>query len=156
MIAGAADKIVEAGALAAKDDDEIAGEVELVIVRLATFIETNDPEILLLEIFKSANEVDNAGDAEVLGGAGTGLYGYSAEGCGAALSDDDTVDSGSIGNAEKRAKVLRIFDTIEGEDETGAAVVGGIGLVEIFNGEEFLRTDEGDHALVRGSFGGER
>ena len=36
-----------------------------------------------------------------------------------------------------------------------AAGVGGRGREEIFDGEEFLRADEGDDALVGGGFGGE-
>ena len=103
VVAGAADEVVKASALAAEDDDEIAGEVEVVVVGLAAFVESNDPEILLLEVFKRADEVDNASDAEVLGCTGTGFDGHGAERSGAALGEDDAVDTGAIGNAEKRA-----------------------------------------------------
>ena len=73
VIAGAADEIVEARAFAAEDDDEIAGEVEPVVVGFAALVETDDPEVLALELFEGADEVDDAGDAEVLGCAGAGL-----------------------------------------------------------------------------------
>ena len=119
MVAGAADKIVEAGALAAEDEDEIAGEVELVVVGRAAFVETDDPEIVVLEIFKGADKIDDAGDAKMLGGARAGFEGGGAEGSGAALGEDDAVDTGAIGNAEERTEVLRIFDTVEREDEAG-------------------------------------
>jgi hypothetical protein len=52
MVAGAAHEIVETGAFAAKDDDEIAGEIELVVWGGAAFVETNDPEIAALELFE--------------------------------------------------------------------------------------------------------
>jgi hypothetical protein len=51
MVACAADEVVEACALAAEDENEVTGQVELVVVRGASFIETNDPEILTLELF---------------------------------------------------------------------------------------------------------
>jgi hypothetical protein len=152
MITGAANEIVEAGPLAAEDDDKVAGEVELVVVGLTTLVEPDDPEIVLLEIFKRADEVDDASDAEVFGCTGTGFDGHGTEGCGATLGEDDTIDSGAVGNAQKRTQILRIFDTIEGEDQTGIRS-GRRGLEEVFNGEKFLRTDERDNALMGGSFG---
>ena len=118
MVAGAADQVVKACALATEDDDEIAGEVELVVVRLASFVETHDPEILPLEIFESADEVDDARDAQVLGCPRAGFDGHGAQGRGTALGENDTIDAGTIGNAEKRAKILRIFNAIKSEDET--------------------------------------
>ncbi len=119
VVAGAADEIVQARALAAKDDDEIAGEVELVVVGFAAFVETDDPEVVPLEVFEGADEIDDAGDAEVLGCAGAGFDGGGTEGSGAALGEEDAIDSGAIGHAEQSAEVLRIFDAVEGEDEAG-------------------------------------
>ena len=117
MVAGAADEIVQTGALAAEDEDEIAGEVELVVVGCAAFVETDDPEIVALEIFEGADEVDDAGDAQMLGGAGAGLDGDGAQRGGAALGEDDAVDAGAIGDAQKSAEILRIFNAIESEQE---------------------------------------
>jgi hypothetical protein len=155
VVAGAADEIVQARALAAEDDDEIAGEVELVVVSGATFVESDDPKVTGLEVFEDADQVDHADDAKVLGGAGAGFDGGGAQGRGAALGEDYAVDAGAIGHAEQSAEVLRVFDAIEGEDETG----GGAGRwrsKQIFDGGKFLRADEGDDALVRGGLGGER
>ena len=42
-VAGAADKIVETGAFAAENEDAVAGEIELVVVAGAAFVETDDP-----------------------------------------------------------------------------------------------------------------
>ncbi len=124
MVAGAADEIVKACAFATENDDEIAGEIELVVVGRAAFIETDDPEIVALEIFKSADEVDDAGDAEMLGRAGAGFDGRGAEGSGTALGEEDAVDTGAIGNAKKSAEVLRVFDAVKGEDEASGRVAG--------------------------------
>ena len=155
MIAGAAHEIVEAGAFASEDDDEIAGEIELVVCRRAAFVETDDPEIVALEFFKSADEVDDTGDAEVLGGAGAGFDGDGAQGGGAALGEKDAIDARAIGDAKKSAEVLRVFNAVEREEEPGGSFAGGIGLEEVFDGERFLRADKRDDALVRGGLGGE-
>ena len=64
MVAGAAHEIVESGAFAPKNEDAVAGQVELVVVGRASFIESDGPDIALLEIFECANEIDNPGDAE--------------------------------------------------------------------------------------------
>src|ERR1700756_2675183 len=50
MIAGAADEVVEAGALAAQDKYAVTGEIELVVVRLAAFVEADNPKPLALEV----------------------------------------------------------------------------------------------------------
>ena len=113
MVAGAADEVVEACALAAEDENEVTGQVELVVVRGASFIETNDPEILTLELFKGAHEVDYSGYAQMLCRAGAGFDGDRAERGGTALGEDYTVYSGAIGNAKKSAEVLRIFNAVE-------------------------------------------
>jgi len=156
MIAGAAHKIVKAGAFAAEDNDEIACEIKLVVWVRAAFIETNNPEVAALELFERANKVDNAGDAEVLSGSGAGFDGGGAEWSGTALGKKDAVDSGTIGDAKKSAEVLRIFNTIEREQKPSGRFAGGIGLEEIFEGEKFLRANERDDALMCGSLSGER
>ena len=156
VVAGAANEIVKAGALAAKDNDEIAGEIELVVCGRAAFVETDDPEVATLELFESANEVYDAGDAKMLGGSGAGFDGSGAERSRAALGEEDAVDAGAIGNAKKSAEVLRVFNTVEREDEAGSGVTcGGRGREEVLEGEQFLRADKRDDALVRGGFGGE-
>jgi hypothetical protein len=124
MIAGAANEIVEAGALAAKDDDEITGEIELIVFGRAAFVETDDPEIAALEFFKGANEIDDAGDTEVLCGSGAGFDGGGAEGSGAALGEEDAVDAGAIGDAKKSAEILRVFNAVECEDEASGGFAG--------------------------------
>lgn len=149
MIAGAADEIVESRALAAEDDDEIAGEIELVVSCGAAFVESDDPEIAALELFEGADEVDDASDTEVLDGSGAGFDGGRAEWSRAALCEEDAVDAGAVGNAKKSTEILRVFNAIEREEKTsGGILCGWVGLEEVLKREEFLRLDERDDTLV--------
>jgi hypothetical protein len=152
VVTGFADQVVEAGALAAEDQDAVAGEVELVIVGLAALIEADDPDVLPLEVFEGAHEVDDAGDAEVLGGTRAGFYGDGTYRRGAALGEDDAIDAGAVGYAEQSAEVLRIFYAVECKEQ---AAVTGWGGEQVFNGEEFLGPDEGDNSLMGRGFGDE-
>ena len=151
VVAGAANEIVEARAFAAEDENAVAGEVELVVVGRATLVETDDPDVLFFQLFEGADEIDDASNAQMLGRSGTGFDGGRAQGCGAALGEDDSVDSGSIGYAQQSAEVLRVFDTVESEKQAGRS--GDCGSEEILNGEKLLRADQGHYALVGGSLG---
>ena len=156
MIAGATDEIVKPGAFASENDDEIAGEIELIVSGGAAFVETDDPEIVALELFKGANEIDDAGDTKVLCGSGAGFDGGGAEGSGAALGEEDAVNAGAIGDAKKSSEVLRIFNAVEREDEAGGGVAcGRWRREEVLEGEKFLRVNERDDTLVVRSLGGD-
>jgi len=76
---------MQAWAFTAKDEDAVAGEVELVIVRCATFIEANDPDVLFLQFLQSSHKVDDTSDAEVFRSSGAGFDGDRAQRGGAAL-----------------------------------------------------------------------
>ena len=143
MVACAADEIVQAVALAPEDDDGVGREIVLVVTGGAALVETDAPDVVFFQLLKSADEVDDAGDADVFGGSGGGFDSDGAEGCGAALGDEDAVDSGGIGGAEERAEVLRVFDAVEREDQAGS----GTGE-EVFEVEEFAGADDGDDALM--------
>ncbi len=150
MIAGAANEVVEPGALAAENEHAVAGEVEVVVIRCAALIEPDDPEILALEIFQSAHQIDDAGDAQVLRGAGAGLDGDWAQGRGAALCEHDAIHACAVGYAEKSAQVLRVFNAVESEQETGKAGFGSrIRRKQVFNRERLLPVNEGDDTLMR-------
>ncbi len=144
MVAGAFDEVMQPGAFAAEDEADVLAEVEVGVVGSAALVEAYDPDVLLLHGFEGAGDVDDLGDADVLGGSGGGLGGDCAEGGGAALGEDDAVDAGAIGGAEESAEVVGVFYAVEGEKE----FVGGGRLQEVFEGEEFSLADEGDDALV--------
>lgn len=99
MIACAAHEFVQSRAFAAHHDDDVAGEIEAVVVAFAAFVETHNPEVLPLQLFKSADEIHHAGKAQVFGRPGAGFHGDGTQGRGAALSEDDTVHSSSICHA---------------------------------------------------------
>jgi hypothetical protein len=156
VIAGAANEIVKSRALAAENHYEIAGEIEVDIRNGAALVETDNPEVATLDIFEGADEIDDARDAEMLGSAGTGLYCGRAEGGGAALGEENTVDAGAIGDTQKRAEVLRVLDPVKRKEEPWRYGAGGIGCEEIFESERFVRANEGHDTLMSLSFGGKR
>lgn len=155
VVAGLADEVVQACAFPAEDENAVAGEVELVVVGRTALVETDNPQILPFEVFEGADQINDASDAEVLGSSGAGFDGDWAQGRGAALGEDDAVDAGAVGYAEQSAEVLRVFDAVEGEQQTVRACFcgGWAGREQVFDGEEFLRADQGDYTLVSGSFG---
>ena len=164
MIAGAANEIVESRAFTAEHDDEIAGEVELVVSCQAALsnsrVQADDPEVVFLQLLKGADEVDNACDAKVLGGPGAGLHSGGAQWSRAAFGEKDAFDSCAICDAKKSAEVLWVFNAIDREDEArgfaGGRFIGrGIGLEKVLDGEEFLRADERDYALMCGCISSE-
>ena len=120
MIAGAADQIVQPGAFASQDKHGIGPEIVAVVIRGAALVQADAPEVALLEHFEGADEIDDAGEAEVLGGSGRRLDGDGTERGRAALGEQDAVDAGGFGSAEKRAEVLRVFDAIESQDRRGS------------------------------------
>ena len=54
----------------------------------------------------------------MFGGSGACFHGDGTEWRGAALGEHYAVDAGSVGDAQKSAEILRIFDTIESEKQT--------------------------------------
>jgi hypothetical protein len=146
VVAGFFDEVVETGAFATEDEDAVGLEVEVGVVGGAALIEAEDPDVFLLHLLEGADEVGDAGDANVLGGSGGGLGYGSGDGCGAALGDDDAVYSGAVGGAEESSEVVGVFHAIEGEEEAVLAVL--FGGKEVFDGEEFTLADDGEDALM--------
>ena len=75
---------------------------------------------------------------------------------GAALGEHHAVHACAVGHAQQRAQVLRVLDSIKGEDEAGRAFefdFGWIGDKKIFDGEQLLRADKRDDALMGGRLG---
>jgi len=153
VIAGTADEIVQTSTFASEDEDAGPCEIELVVVGSAALVETDDPEIVLFELLEGAHEVDDADDAKMLGGSGAGFDGGGTERGGTALGEEDAVDARAVGDAQKGAEVLRVFDAVEGEKKAGSGRVPWRGREEVFEGEKFLWTDEGDDALMGGNAG---
>jgi hypothetical protein len=143
VVAGAADQVVQTGPFSAKDDYGIGREVAAVVILGASLVESDNPEVVGFEGFKGADEVDDTGEAEMLGGSGGGLDRGGAERGGAAFGEEDAIDAGGFGSAKKSAKVLRVFHAVESEDEAGVRTGE-----EVFDFKEGALADEGDNSLV--------
>lgn len=99
MVAGLLDQIVEPGALSSEDEDAVGFEVEVGVVGGTSFVQPEDPYVLLLELFEGANEVGDSGDANVLGCAGGGFGNGRGDRGGTPFGNDDPVDSCAVGCA---------------------------------------------------------
>ena len=127
VVAGAADQVVQPGALASQHQNAVAGKVELIVVGRAALVQADDPQVLALQLLQRAHQVDHAGYAQMFGCAGAGLHGHRAQGRGAPLREDHTVHAGAVGHAQQCAQILRVFDAIEGQHQTAPAAGGGVG-----------------------------
>jgi hypothetical protein len=153
VVAGAADEVVETGAFTAQDEDAVAGEIELVVVGCAALVESDDPDVLALKFFERANQVDDPRDAEMFSRACAGLGCGRADWSRAPFGEDNAIDSRTVGYSQEGSKILRVFNTIKREEKTGRAGMSGGGLEQILKGQRFLRTNQRDHALMRGGSG---
>ena len=82
-----------------------------------------------------------------------GFDGGRAEWSRAAFGEEDTVDTGTISDAKKSAKILRVFNAVKREEEaSGGFLCGWVGLKQVFKGEKFLWMNERDDTLVIGGF----
>ena len=152
MVAGALDEFVEAGAFTTEDEATILTEVEVHVVGGAALVEADDPDVALLHGFQGAGDVDDLGDAGVLGGSGGGFGDDRVQGSGPAFGDDDAIDAGAIGGAEQGAEVVGVFDAVQHQKEA-AAGLAMLGVEEVFEGEELPLAEEGDDALMGVGFG---
>jgi hypothetical protein len=102
--------------------------------------------MFLLHLLECANQVGNAGDANVLGGSGGG-FGYGCgDGGGAAFGEEDTIDAGTVGGSEQGSEIVGVFDAVESKEEP---VVSGFGWSQkILDSEELTLANNGQHALV--------
>ena len=149
MVAGTADQIVQACAFSTEDNYHVGREVEAVVILCAALIEAYAPQAVFLQRFQRAHQIDDAGEAQMLGRARGGLDRNCAQGRGAALGDQNTIHSRSLGGAEQCAEVLGVFDTVQSKDETWLGP-----FEEVFDVQEIAFADDRDYTLV-GCIGGE-
>jgi hypothetical protein len=153
VVAGAADQIVQAGSLAAHHQNAVAGQVELVVVAASALVQADNPQILPLQLFQGAHQIDHPRNAQVLGGSGAGLDGDRAQRGRTALGEHHAVHPGAIGHAQQSAQVLRVFNAIQSQQQASRSGLVRFGLwrrKEVLDREELLRADQGHHALVSG------
>ena len=146
MVAGPANQVVQAGAFAAQDQDAVPGEIEAVVVGRTSLIESNDPDVLLLQFFECPDQVHNPRNPQVFRRARAGLQSHWAERGGAPLREDDTIDTGSIRNAEQRTEVLRIFYAVQCHKKARLRRIRS--REQVLDRKKLLRLHKGDNALV--------
>ena len=144
---------MKAGAFAAENEDAVGAEIEVGVIGRAALVEAQYPDVGFLHLFQGADEVGDAGDADVLGGSGGRFGDGCGDGRGAAFGEDNSVDSGAIGGADESAEIVWVFDAIEGEEEAVLLRLALLGGEEIFDGEEGSLADHGNGALVGVSAG---
>jgi hypothetical protein len=113
VVAGAAHKIVQARAFAAKHEDAVSGEIEAVVIGFAALIQADDPKIVAFEFFKGAHQVYNASNAKMLCRTRARFNRNWAERRRPALGKYYAIYTRAIGNTQERPKVLRVFNTVE-------------------------------------------
>lgn len=151
MIAGLLDQVMETGAFASENEDAVGGEGEVGVVGGSALVKTDDPDVGLLHLFEGADEVRDAGDADVFGGSGGGFGDGRGDRGAATLGKNNAVDPGSVGGSKESAQIVRIFHAIESEEESVMTV--GRRDEKILNGEESPLAKIGDDALMGFGFG---
>lgn len=143
MITGPPHQIVKPRSFAPEHNYGIGLEVVAVVIHRAALVEADAPQVAFLEGFERADEVNHAGQAEVLGGTGRGLDSHRAERGGTALGEQNPVHTSSFSGAQQCAQVLRVLDAIEGENQAGFSA-----FEQIFDAEEIALPDDGHHPLM--------
>ena len=82
------------------------------------FIQTNKPIPCLFEIFHGTRKVGDLGDREMRECASRCARDRVCEPGGAAFGDDNAVSTSSESGADDGAEIVRIFDTVEKNDQT--------------------------------------
>lgn len=116
-IAGSAGEVVQAGAFAPEDQHAACRQVVLVVVDLSPLIEARAPEAGLLESAERADKVDDTRQPHMLRRTRRGLDGGSAQRRGTPLRRDHSIDARSLGAAQQRTKILRIFDAVQSQHQ---------------------------------------
>jgi hypothetical protein len=139
---------VESGAFTAEHQNTVGAEVEVGVIRRASFVEAQNPNIRFLHLLEGADEVGDSGDADVLGGAGGGLGHSSRDRGGAAFGQEDAVDACTICGAEQGPEIVGIFDAIECEEKSVLSTRLGWRREEIFESQKAALADNGESTLV--------
>jgi RNA polymerase sigma-70 factor (ECF subfamily) len=147
VVAGALHQVVQAGAFAAQHQAAILAEVEVVVIGLASLIQADNPDILLLHRLQRAGKIDHLRHAHVLAGAGGGLGDHRRERRRAAFGQNHAVHARAIGRAQQSTQVVRVFHTIERQKKALAGRPGRK-VQQVFQGEELALPQKSHDPLV--------
>ena len=107
------DELMQAVAFAAQHDDSRRYEVHFVVLVVAPFVETVDPEALVFQVFECLGYVADADYGQVFERSGGG-FGYCVgQAGGAAFRDEDCIRTSGVGGANDCAQVVRILYAVE-------------------------------------------
>jgi hypothetical protein len=151
MIAGLFDQVVQACAFAPEDEDAIDGEIEVGVIGRSSFVQADDPDVGLLHLLESADEIGHACDPNVFGGSGRGLGYGRGDGCTAPFRQQDAANPSAFGSSKESSKVVRVFKTVQSEEEFWEARGGR--EQKILDGEEGSFAKIGYDTLMGVGFG---
>jgi hypothetical protein len=116
-IAGSGDPRAQAFALASHHQHRRTLEIGIPSRRVGLSVGAPDPEASALGVGQPIGEIADVSYMKVLDRPSRGLAGRGGDGGGAALGDDDPAGAGELSGAADGAKVARVLDLIEGDDQ---------------------------------------
>ncbi len=143
MVTSPSHQIVKPRSLSSQHNHGIGLEVVAVVIHVTALVEADAPEVALLQGFQRANEINDAREAQVLGGASRGLNGDRAKRSRTSLGKHNAIDASSLGSPQKRAQILRILDAIEGQHQPGFRAIK-----QVFDPQKIALPHNSHHPLV--------
>ena len=137
----------EPTALAPHHDRDRAAEIRLAIRERGSRIGPDKTHAAGMKIRQRRGQIVRGDESEVLARAGRRLHRYRRERRGAMGGQDHPVDAGRFGAAEQSAKVARVLDRVESEQEGWLVALDGAGEGVVQRCPATWPDDEGD-ALV--------
>ena len=122
LVALVGDETRDALALGADDDAQrVAAEGQLRQLDLTVHVESDDEDVLFLELVDGARQVDDLGDLDAGGRTGGGLPRGGGHRSGTTFGDDDPVPAEGSRRAHDGAEVPRVRDAVEGNSSGASA-----------------------------------
>jgi hypothetical protein len=87
----------------------------------------------------------------MFGGTGAGLDGYRTQGGRTPFGQQYSIYPSSVGHAQESAKILRIFNAVQSQQQVRRA--GCSWREKVFDGKKLLWVHQGHNALMSGSLG---
>ncbi len=126
-----AHQIVQSFAFGAKHDGAVHLVVHRIVGLLAAFVQSDDPQLLLFQLLERSRDVRDFRDRKVFACSGGNFRDRTRDSCGAAFGNHYAIGSRGVGGAENRSQIVRIFDSIEHDDERLLASPRGHQVLEI-------------------------
>ena len=120
--------------------------IERVVALGAALVESNRPDVLFLQVIERARDVDHPRHRQMLGGSSRSLDDRPGYARRAPIGNDGPVHSGAVGRAQQGPQVVRIFHSVQHQQEDVFAAAFGDQIVDA--GKRLPRS-ECHHSLVR-------